>query len=151
MLALITGASSGFGRDMAVALAERGVSVILTARSVEPKEEFKPFKQMMQEAKESLTNDNFDDFDSKELMDAEEVFTNEEGEFKPEIMKEAMTVEIEGLNRDVVLDFMDKQNNEELYKYLLITQCNALGKGLSKMFEKSVISNEEIGKLNEEN
>ena len=41
MLALITGASSGFGRDMAVALAERGVSVILTARSVEPMEELK--------------------------------------------------------------------------------------------------------------
>ena len=46
---------------------------------VEPKEEFKPFKQMMQEAKESLTNDNFDDFDSKELMDADEVFTDDAG------------------------------------------------------------------------
>ena len=64
------------------------------------------------------------------------VFTNEEGEFKPEIMKEAMTVEIDGLKRDIVLDLMDKQNNEELYKYLLITQCNALGVGLPKMFER---------------
>ena len=64
------------------------------------------------------------------------VFTNEEGEFKPEIMKEAMTVEIDGLKRDIVLDLIDKQNNEELYKYLLITQCNALGVGLPKMFEK---------------
>ena len=64
------------------------------------------------------------------------VFTNEEGEFKPEIMKEAMTVEIDGLKRDKVLDLIDKQNNEELFKYLIITQCNALGNGLPKMFEK---------------
>ncbi len=41
MLALITGASSGFGRDMARALAKKGVSLILTARSVEPMEELK--------------------------------------------------------------------------------------------------------------
>lgn len=45
---------------------------------VEPKEEFKPFKQLAQEIKEA-SNESFDDFDSKELMDAEEVFTNEEG------------------------------------------------------------------------
>lgn len=64
------------------------------------------------------------------------VFTNEEGEFKPEIMKEAMTVEIEGLDREKVFELLEKQNNEELYKYLLITQCNALGDGLPKMFEK---------------
>ena len=64
------------------------------------------------------------------------VFTNEEGEFKPEIMKEAMTVEIEGLDREKVFDLLEKQNNEELYKYFLITQCNALGVGLPKMFEK---------------
>lgn len=64
------------------------------------------------------------------------VFTNEEGEFKPEIMKEAMTVEIDGLKRDKVLDLIDKQNNEELFKYLIITQCNALGNGLPKMFER---------------
>ncbi len=41
MVALITGASSGFGRDMARALAQRGVSLILTARSVEPMEKLK--------------------------------------------------------------------------------------------------------------
>ena len=64
------------------------------------------------------------------------VFTNEEGEFKPEIMKEAMTVEIDGLNREKVFDLLEKQSNEELYKYLLITQCNALGEGLPKMFER---------------
>ena len=64
------------------------------------------------------------------------VFTDENGAFKPEILKEAMTVEIEGLDRAVVLDLLDKQNNEQLYKYLLITQCNALNAGLPYMFEK---------------
>lgn len=64
------------------------------------------------------------------------VFTDENGNFKPEILKEAMTVEIDGLDRSIVLDLLDKQNNEELYKYLLITQCNALNQGLPYMFEK---------------
>ena len=64
------------------------------------------------------------------------VFTDETGAFKPEILKEAMTVEIDGLDRAKVLDLLDKQNNEELYKYLLITQCNALNQGLPYMFEK---------------
>ena len=64
------------------------------------------------------------------------VFTDENGAFKPEILKEAMTVEFEGLDRAVVLDLLDKQNNEQLYKYLLITQCNALNAGLPYMFEK---------------
>ena len=50
------------------------------------------------------------------------VFTDENGAFKPEILKEAMTVELDGLDRSIVLDLLDKQNNEELYKYLLITQ-----------------------------
>ena len=64
------------------------------------------------------------------------VFTDENGAFKPEILKEAMTVQIEGLDRELVLDLLDKQNNEQLYKYLLITQCNALNEGLPYLFEK---------------
>ena len=43
---------------------------------VEPKEEFKPFKAIVAEVKPS---DDYSDFDSQELMDAEEVFINEEG------------------------------------------------------------------------
>ena len=64
------------------------------------------------------------------------VFTDESGTFKPEIMKEAVSVELEGLDRNKVLDLLDKQDNEALYKYLLITQCNALNTGLPYMFEK---------------
>lgn len=64
------------------------------------------------------------------------VFTDESGAFKPEILKEAMTVDIDGLDRNKVFDLLDKQENEELFKYLLITQCNALNQGLPYMFEK---------------
>ena len=64
------------------------------------------------------------------------VFTDENGAFKPEILKEAMTVDLEGIDRSVVIDLLEKQDNEALYKYLLITQCNALSAGLPYMFEK---------------
>jgi len=64
------------------------------------------------------------------------IFTNEENEFKPEILKEAMTVELDGLKREIVLDFLDNQDNEELYKYLIITQCNALNTCLPVLFER---------------
>ncbi len=63
------------------------------------------------------------------------VFTDEIGSFKPEILKEAMSVEIDGLDRARVFDLIDKQDNEGLFKYLVITQCNALGKALPGMFE----------------
>lgn len=64
------------------------------------------------------------------------VFTNENGEFKPELLTEAVSIEIDGLDRSKVLDYLDKQDNEALYKYLLITQCNALNDCLPGMFEK---------------
>ena len=35
------------------------------------------------------------------------VFTDENGAFKPEILKEAMTVEIDGLDRSIILDLLD--------------------------------------------
>ena len=64
------------------------------------------------------------------------VFTDENGAFRPEILKQAMSVDLDGLDRSKVLDLLDRQDNEELYKYLLIIQCNALNAGLPYMFEK---------------
>ena len=64
------------------------------------------------------------------------VFTDENNEFKPQILKEAMTIELDGIDREEVLEFLDKQDNEGLFKYLLITQCNALSEGLPYVFEK---------------
>ena len=64
------------------------------------------------------------------------VFTDENNAFKPEILKEAMSIELEGLDRSLVLDLLDKQDNETLYKTLLIAQCNALNTPLPYMFER---------------
>lgn len=64
------------------------------------------------------------------------VFSDETGAFKPDILSEAMTVELDGLDREKVFQLLDKQDNEGLYKYLLITQCNALGECLPGMFER---------------
>lgn len=64
------------------------------------------------------------------------VFTDENNTFKPEILKEAMRIELEGLDRARVLKLLDEQDNEDLFKYLVITQCNALGEGLPYVFEK---------------
>lgn len=64
------------------------------------------------------------------------LFTDENGAFKPEILKEAMSVELDGLDREKVFELIDAQDNEELYKCLLITQCNALNANLPYMFEK---------------
>ena len=64
------------------------------------------------------------------------IFTNSDGEFRPEILKEAANVEIDGLDREKVIGLLDSQDNEGLYKYLIITQCNSLGVGLPGMFGK---------------
>ncbi len=64
------------------------------------------------------------------------VFTDENGAFHPEILKEALNVDFSGIDREYILDLLDKQENETLYKYLLILQCNALNEGLPGMFER---------------
>lgn len=64
------------------------------------------------------------------------VFTNEAGEFKPQILTDAIQLDLEGLNMDKVFELKDANKTEELYKYLLITQCNALSGVLPRMFQK---------------
>lgn len=64
------------------------------------------------------------------------VFTNEAGEFKPQILADAIQLDLEGLNMDKVFELKDANKTEELYKYLLITQCNALSRILPRMFQK---------------
>mgnify|MGYP002624373309 CR=1 FL=1 len=64
------------------------------------------------------------------------VFTDENNEFKPQILSEAIHMELDGLNMEKVYDLKEKNNNDELFKYLIITQCNALSKILPDMFQK---------------
>lgn len=64
------------------------------------------------------------------------VFTDENNEFKPQILTEAINLEIEGLDIEKVYELKDSNQSEELFKYLVITQCNALSSILPGMFEK---------------
>ena len=64
------------------------------------------------------------------------IFTNEKGEFKPQILVDAIQLDLEGLNMDKVFELKDANKTEELYKYLLITQCNSLSGILPRMFQK---------------
>lgn len=64
------------------------------------------------------------------------VFTNESNEFKPQILTDAISIDIEGLDIEKVYALKDSNNDEELYKYLLIVQCNSLNRILPGMFQK---------------
>lgn len=62
------------------------------------------------------------------------VFTNENNEFKPEILTEAIHLEIDGLDKQKVFKYIEDNNTEELYKYLLLTICNDMNQYLPDMF-----------------
>ena len=64
------------------------------------------------------------------------VFTDEENNFKPQIIAEAIHLDLDGLNMEKVYELKNAEKTEELYKYLLIVQCNALNKILPGMFQK---------------
>lgn len=64
------------------------------------------------------------------------VFSNAQGAFDPEILKEALHIDLPGLDQSKVAEHIEKNETEALYRYLLLTQCNALNEGLPKMFEK---------------
>lgn len=64
------------------------------------------------------------------------VFTDEENNFKPQIISEAIHLELDGLDMEKVYALKEAEKTEELYKYLLIVQCNALNKILPVMFQR---------------
>lgn len=64
------------------------------------------------------------------------IFSDEDGNFKPEVLTDAVNLEIDGLDKELVLELLEQQKNEQLYQYIVITQCNALNEGLPEMFER---------------
>lgn len=64
------------------------------------------------------------------------IFSDEDGNFKPEVLTDAVNLEIDGLDKALVLELLEQQKNEQLYQYIIITQCNALNEGLPEMFER---------------
>jgi len=64
------------------------------------------------------------------------VFTDDEGRFRPQILSEAIHMELDGLDMTKVYQLKADNQEEELFKYLLIVQCNALNSILPGMFQR---------------
>ena len=67
------------------------------------------------------------------------VFTDADNRFKPQILTEAIDLELDGLDIDRVFALKDANDDEALFKYLLFTQCNALSAVLPGMFRSVTI------------
>ena len=64
------------------------------------------------------------------------VFSDSTGAFKPEILSDALHLDLPGLDKDKVAAYIENNQTDDLYRYLLLTQCNALNEALPRMFEK---------------
>ena len=64
------------------------------------------------------------------------VFTNDKNEFRPQLLTEALELDLPGLDKQKIYEMKEANADEELYKYLLITQCNALNDELPRMFQR---------------
>ncbi|MDO4840974.1 MAG: BREX-1 system adenine-specific DNA-methyltransferase PglX, partial [Desulfovibrionaceae bacterium] len=64
------------------------------------------------------------------------VFTDDQNNFRPQILAEAINMSLDGLDMKRVCALKEASKSEELYKYLLITQCNALSSILPGLFQK---------------
>ena len=64
------------------------------------------------------------------------VFTDENNQFKPQIITEAINLELDGLNMEKVYALKDANDDEGLFKYLIIVQCNALSPIMPVMFQR---------------
>ena len=64
------------------------------------------------------------------------VFSDASGAFKPEILNDVLHLDLPGLNSGKVAEYIESNDTEALYRYLLLTQCNALNESLPRMFER---------------
>ena len=64
------------------------------------------------------------------------VFSDANGAFKPEILSDVLHLELPGLDSGKVAEYIESNDTEALYRYLLLTQCNALNSALPVMFER---------------
>ena len=64
------------------------------------------------------------------------VFSDANGAFKPEILSDVLHLELPGLATGKVAEYIESNDTEGLYRYLLLTQCNALNESLPRMFER---------------
>ena len=64
------------------------------------------------------------------------VFTDEANQFKPQILAEAIHMELDGLDMQKIYAFKNANDDDGLFKYMVIVQCNALSSILPGMFQR---------------
>ena len=132
---------SGFGDASADTLNGR----LLTAEEKSQRQELigrikeKSYKQVMEEVAYTW----FNRFIALRFMEVNNylpshirVFSDASGAFKPEILSDVLHLELPGLSREKVAEYIESNDTEGLYRYLLLTQCNALNDPLPRMFEE---------------
>lgn len=62
------------------------------------------------------------------------VFSDASGAFKPELLNDVLHLEMEGLDKAQIAEYIENNNTEELYRYLLLTQCAELKAALPDIF-----------------
>lgn len=63
------------------------------------------------------------------------VFSDASGAFKPEILSGVLHLDLPNLDKAKVSQLLNANKTDDLYRYLLLTQCNALNELLPEMFE----------------
>ena len=132
---------SGFGDASADTLNGR----LLTAEEKSQRQELikqikeKGYKQVMEEVAYTW----FNRFIALRFMEVNNylpshirVFSDASGAFKPEILNDVLNLDLPGLDSGKVAEYIESNNTEALYRYLLLTQCNALNSALPVMFER---------------
>lgn len=111
--------------------------------TIESKEDSKGFANGYEIVMEEVSYTWFNRFIALRFMEVNgylpshtRVFSDENGRFNPQILKEALTLDIYGIDRLKVSEMVQNNQNEELFKYLIILQCNALSKPMPRMFER---------------
>ena len=132
---------SGFGDASADTLNGR----LLTAEEKSQRQELikqiqeKGYKQVMEEVAYTW----FNRFIALRFMEVNgflpshiRVFSDASGAFKPEILNDVLHLDLPGLDSGKVAEYIETNDTEALYRYLLLTQCNALNSALPVMFER---------------
>lgn len=132
---------SGFGDASADTLNGR----LLTAEKKSQRQELikqikeKGYKQVMEEVAYTW----FNRFIALRFMEVNNylpshirVFSDASGAFKPEILNDVLHLDLPGLDSGKVAEYIESNDTEALYRYLLLTQCNALNSALPVMFER---------------
>ena len=133
--------TEGYGDENAAVIAGRVLSADEKRQRVAFVSEIK--RQGFEQAVEEVAYTWFNRFVALRFMEVNDylpthvrVFSDTDSGFNPEILKEVLHLELEGLDKVKVSEMLNANQTEELYRYLLLTQCNALNAALPEMFEK---------------